>query len=171
MVLKACEGIFTTYLKPEQILSWEICPNLQIRGFSVEVPYLLSVETFCKYCAKLCKNCSQFVQILCNFANRLILSANGICKWSVDNWNWRRPFLPAPTHHKILIPIYGHVRVYTCIYRYIRVNTVIYGHIRTGIYRLSYTPTTNHSSTLDIDWLIRAYTLANFSLSTKLDID
>ena len=57
--------------------------------FGVEVPYICKCENIwqilCKIIQQLLTDSANIVKILCNFANRRILSANDICKWSGDN--------------------------------------------------------------------------------------
>ena len=152
-----CRDIYNLS-EAQQILSSEICPNLQIRGFGWKC-HICKCENIwqilCKIIQQLLTDSANIVKISCNFANRRILSANDICKWSGDNWNWRRPFLPPPTHHhKILIPIYAHIRPPSLrqIYWFPYIVYIIYGHIRT------FTPLPANHPQQYIDSNIREYT-------------
>ena len=109
---EVCSDIFYNCIWSSfQILGVVNFPNLQIRGSWVKVPSASAQA--CKHFAKimpknvqiLSKYCGNIVEILCNLANQRILSGRAICKWSADNWNWRRLFLPPGTHspHIILI--------------------------------------------------------------------
>ena len=109
---EVCRDIFYDCIwSSVRILGVVNFPNLQIRGSWVKVPSASAQA--CKHFAKimpknvqiLSKYCGWIVEILCNLANQRILSGRAICKWSADNWNWRRLFLPPGTHspHIILI--------------------------------------------------------------------
>ena len=82
-----CRDIYNLS-EAQQILSSEICPNLQIRGFGRKC-HICKCENIwqilCKIIQQLLTDSANIVKILCNFANRRILSANDICKWSGDN--------------------------------------------------------------------------------------